>query len=311
MSELLSFQQVCDSVPMGIVILTGEYRVVYWNLWLEQKTGIPVVQATGKTLKELYPDFENKRFTWAMENVLNNHSPQIMSQSLNHFLLPIPINNRGRHGLSLMQQHVQIAPVPGPQGNTLAMISIQDVTENVIRSSAYTELAQKLMEDSSRDPLTGVYNRRFMWDWLLPQLKLISRAKTPLACLMMDIDHFKKVNDQFGHTVGDKVLVSFVGVVNYCLRESDMLVRYGGEEFAAFLPGNDLKGGVNAAERILNTINTSCLASFDAGRITCSIGVSSWDCNDPCTGEDLLKAADKHLYKAKNNGRNQVAPIII
>ena len=158
MSDPLSFQQVCDSVPLGIVILTGEYRVVYWNRWLEKKTGIPAVETTGKTLKELYPDFENKRFTWAMENVLNNHSPQVLSQSLNHFLLPIPINNRGRHGLSLMQQHVQIAPVPGPQGSTLAMISIQDVTENVIRSSAYTELAQKLMEDSLPQILSKMAN---------------------------------------------------------------------------------------------------------------------------------------------------------
>lgn len=310
MSELLSFQRVCDSVPMGIALLNGEHRILYWNAWLEQKTGILTAHATGKTLRDIYPGFENKRFTWAMENVLDNHSPQVMSQSLNHFLIPIPINNRGRHGLSLMQQHVQISPVPGEQGTPLAMISIQDVTENVIRSSAYTELAQKLMEDSSRDPLTGVYNRRFMWDWLLPQLKLISRAKTPLACLMMDLDHFKKVNDQFGHDVGDKVLVSFVGLVNDSLRESDVLVRYGGEEFAAFLPGNDLKGGINTAERILNLVNSTCLASFEAGRITCSIGVSSWDCNDPCTGEDMLKTADKHLYKAKNNGRNQVVPVI-
>jgi len=100
-TALCASKRDITSVPMEIVILTGEYRVAYWNLWLEQKTGIPVVQATGKTLKELYPDFENKRFTWAMENVLNNHSPQVMSQSLNHFLLPIPINNRGRHGLSL------------------------------------------------------------------------------------------------------------------------------------------------------------------------------------------------------------------
>ncbi len=310
MSELLSFKSVCENIPLGILVLDNEHRILYWNRWLEQKTGIPAERATGKTLHDLYPGLENKRFAWALENVIENNSPQVMSQSLNHFLLPISISSRGRHGLSLMQQHVQISPMVDARGSPLAMISIQDVTENVIRSSAYAELAQKLMEDSSRDHLTGVYNRRFMWDWLMPQLKFATREKTPLACLMMDIDHFKKVNDQFGHTIGDRVLVSFVTAINQCLRESDVLVRYGGEEFVAFLPGNDLKGGVHAASRILNLVNSSSLASFDAGRITCSIGVSSWDCNDPCTGEDLLKTADKHLYKAKNNGRNQVVPVL-
>ncbi|MBM4055701.1 MAG: GGDEF domain-containing protein [Planctomycetes bacterium] len=310
MLEFTSYKDICDNTPLGIIVLDRVKKIHYWNEWLENMTTIRAENAIGKALCDLYPDFCHNRFNWAVDYVIANKSPQILSQALNHFVLPISIRSRGRHGLPVMQQYVQIFPMNGKNGEMHAIVFIQDVTESVIRSSEYAELMQKLREDSFRDPLTGIFNRRFMWDWLLLQLKRNEREKKPLACMMLDLDHFKRINDTYGHEKGDEVLKSFVEVTRRCLRNSDVFVRYGGEEFVAFLPDNELLQGIHTAQRVRESIAASGLASFKPGEITCSIGVSSWNYDNPCTGEDLLRNADKHLYKAKNNGRNQVVPVL-
>lgn len=107
------------------------------------------------------------------------------------------------------------------------------VQERTRHLQAALEELEEAWEQSTRDALTGLFNRRFMWEWLLPQLKQAHRHKTPLACLMLDIDRFKELNDSYGHDVGDEVLKDFSEVVANSLRESDIVVRYGGEEFVA------------------------------------------------------------------------------
>lgn len=169
------------------------------------------------------------------------------------------------------------------------------------------EELKQAWEQSTRDELTGVFNRRFMWEWLLPQLKHAVRHKAPLVCLMLDIDQFKRVNDSYGHDVGDEILIGFSGIVANRLRESDIVIRYGGDEFVAFLPECDLEGGLAVAERIRQTVMSSRLSSLTNGELTCSIGVACYDSGEPLTGGELLKQADSALYKAKNTGRNRVA----
>lgn len=161
-------------------------------------------------------------------------------------------------------------------------------------------------EESTRDPLTGIFNRRFMWEWLLPQLKHAQRHKAPLTCLMIDIDRFKDLNDAYGHHVGDEVLKHFTAIITKSLRESDIIVRYGGEEFVTLLPECNLKNGRIAAERIRQAVTHSRHASLKPTELTCSIGVATFDPAKPITGQELLTQADKALYKAKNAGRNRV-----
>lgn len=304
----LPYINICDSLPLGIFVVDKNRDIRYWNTWLAQKTSITEEDAAGRKLSELFPDFKNRRFMPAVDLVINTKSPQVLSQALNHFLVPIVIEESGRHGLPLMQQQVRINPLVADDGEVYAVISIQDVTESVIRSSILTELTHKLQEESTRDPLTGIFNRRFMWEWLAPHLKISLRDKKPLACLMIDIDHFKLLNDTYGHHLGDEVLRGLVDLAQHTLRESDILVRYGGEEFVALLPGNDLNDGVMTAQRVVDAIKDASLASLKKGHVTCSIGVSEWDPKNPCTIEELLKFADKNLYKAKNFGRNRVCP---
>ncbi len=166
--------------------------------------------------------------------------------------------------------------------------------------------AQSLKEMSLRDPLTGLYNRRVLEDFL-PQLEAgIRRRGSSLGVLMLDIDHFKVINDTYGHTFGDRVLSRVASIVRNTLRQSDIPVRYGGEEFLLLLPDSSNEGAERAAERIRQKIaNEPFVFQGHAVRVTVSIGVAIFPDDDDQI-ERVIKFADIALYQAKSRGRNCV-----
>lgn len=304
----LPFKEICNQMPMGVFVLDNAHRVVFWNSWLAEKTSIPEARALGKTLVDLFPDLNKPRFESALEQALRSKSPQLLSQTFNRFLLPIASSQSEHSELTMMQQRVQVLPLADDDGRAHALVILQDVTETVARSSALVVMAQRLKEEGTRDPLTCLFNRRFMWEWLMSQLKLSVRNRHPLACLIMDIDHFKKINDIKGHDAGDQVLKHCAEIIPTELRGSDIVVRYGGEEFVVLLPNCDLGYGIEVAERIRCRIQSEAIHDLLPGEVTVSIGVSVCDPENPVTGEELLKQADKQLYSAKGAGRNRVKP---
>lgn len=164
-----------------------------------------------------------------------------------------------------------------------------------------------LLELSNTDHLTGLYNRRFLMEVLEREVQRASRKDGQLGLLLMDIDHFKRVNDTFGHLQGDVVLQSVARLIQKELRSYDVAARYGGEEFVALLPDTALQETMNVAERIRQAVQDMRFAGpLAEHQITVSIGVSFF--RIPCTEniDDLLKSADEALYRAKENGRNQV-----
>ena len=171
------------------------------------------------------------------------------------------------------------------------------------------EQVQKLRLKSRIDPLTGIYNRGAMEEDLSLEFARSKRYERPFALVMADIDHFKRINDTYGHSVGDDVLRSFSRLVMRAIRESDSVYRYGGEEFLLLLRETSLKPACIAAERIRETVENHVLKGRgDKGveiRITSSFGVASWRSTDSsCL--DILNRADRALYCAKQSGRNQV-----
>jgi len=164
-------------------------------------------------------------------------------------------------------------------------------------------------EESSRlattDPLTGVFNRRTFIELAEQELARSHRAGTPLSIMMLDLDHFKRVNDTFGHLAGDDVLVAFTRLVRDCVRRGDLVVRYGGEEFCVLLPATTLAAAAALAERI----RAACAAQPLTGRafkVTVSIGLAAYAGGRAANLNDLLARADEALYRAKDGGRNQV-----
>ncbi len=167
---------------------------------------------------------------------------------------------------------------------------------------------QALRETSIRDSLTGLYNRREFDRRLLDELKRCGRYRHSLSLLMLDLDHFKAINDGYGHPVGDKVLREVAGIVKHEVRDSDEVVaRYGGEEFVVILPETDKLGAGVLAQRIRAAVaaygfSADDTRSFD---VTVSIGLAGFP-SDADSSEKLIAAADRALYGAKRTGRNCV-----
>jgi diguanylate cyclase (GGDEF)-like protein len=167
-------------------------------------------------------------------------------------------------------------------------------------------LMDNLRESSLQDAMTGLYNRRFIEAYVETLQASVIRKGAHLAVLMFDIDYFKKVNDTYGHDAGDKVLVAVAGVLKETLRKSDILVRYGGEEFLAFLTDTTGDGGMVAAEKVRSAIEARKIP-LSGGTLqkTISIGVADFP-GDSSDFWEAVKFADTALYTAKERGRNRV-----
>jgi diguanylate cyclase (GGDEF)-like protein len=157
------------------------------------------------------------------------------------------------------------------------------------------------------DSLTGVYNRRTFKELAEPQLSRSRRAQLPVSLLMLDLDHFKRINDTFGHLGGDDVLKSFATLVRNCLRKEDLLARYGGEEFVVLLPGAPQSAAYTLGQRIREEVAARPFsANGELVRVTVSIGVACERGDTLPSLEAMLGRADEALYQAKHDGRNQV-----
>lgn len=168
---------------------------------------------------------------------------------------------------------------------------------------------ERVRRESVTDPLTGISNRKAFDDFMRSASFDASANDTPLTLLLIDIDFFKKVNDTYGHLVGDEVLRMTAFTIKQCVRGADMVARYGGEEFAVVFPSTPLKGAVAGAENIRSRFETQRFkrkATGEAlGKITVSIGVSEYRKGEALT--DCIQRADEALYRAKQEGRNRVA----
>ena len=164
---------------------------------------------------------------------------------------------------------------------------------------------RKVNELSLTDELTGLYNRRKMDEVIELEFNKAKRYGNSLSIMILDIDHFKRINDFYGHKTGDIVLSKIGGILNRNIRTIDTAVRYGGEEFVIILPQTDFNGAVISAKKIKNLIRKQNFTQIQ-GEVTVSIGIASLPDENINTVDDILKIADDFLYEAKNSGRNRV-----
>lgn len=192
---------------------------------------------------------------------------------------------------------------------TISKIKVQNKTEMtaVIRDiSERAKLMEELSKAAKEDVLTGVYNRRYFTEVLLNEIKRSKRFEHPITLAMIDLDHFKEINDQHGHNVGDQVLIEIAQLIGTSIREVDEFCRWGGEEFMVLLTQTSLKDCVGWAERLRKEIEAYTVNyEGKAIQVTCSIGVISEN-YEKIEINKLLKEVDHVLYKAKESGRNIV-----
>ncbi|MBX3281190.1 MAG: diguanylate cyclase [Acidobacteria bacterium] len=172
----------------------------------------------------------------------------------------------------------------------------------VIDRTQLVERAGELEQLSVTDPLTGLLNRRYMVQRLSEEVKRSNRHGYPMAFVMLDVDHFKSYNDNFGHPAGDEALKIVASVIRETLRDADVAVRFGGEEFAILLPQTTDAEAANIANRVRQNVAST---EFPHRKVTVSVGVASCS-SEVCAKMDMISAADKALYQAKAEGRDRV-----
>ena len=171
----------------------------------------------------------------------------------------------------------------------------------------YRQKYEALRARAARDPLTGVYNRGFFDEMLRAQIAVSRRGGAPVAVMLVDVDHFKRINDTHGHSEGDRALQVIAQALNGAARASDLVCRYGGEEFCLILPATPLEAAAQLAARIRGEIPAACArAGVGRGlRLTVTIGIAAYP-EDGADMEALMRAADQRLYQGKDAGRDRV-----
>ena len=215
--------------------------------------------------------------------------------------LSCPINIGGKT-IGVMNFADRVGREPFDEGSIEMFQAISPQLAVAIDRAMLKERAGEFEQLSVTDPLTGLLNRRYMEERLLEEVKRSNRHGFPMSYMMIDVDHFKTYNDQFGHPAGDDALRTVGQVIRDTLRSADVAARYGGEEFSILLPQTTGEEAAAIAERIRANVEHT---NFTHRRVTISIGVASC-ASEVCSSKVLVSAADKALYEAKRRGRNMV-----
>lgn len=305
-------RQALDTLAEGLLVLDEKARIVLANDAFAKTVGVPADYLTEMSADALPWQFEDPtqggEYPWSV--AIKDASVQT-EQMLN-----LQLDDGARRIFS-----VNAAPLGGNGSRRGALATFRDVT-HVEEHRAELEMMLKMLRSSrdeiekknreleilaTQDALTGCLNRRAFFDRFGKAWAESSKAGRPLSCIMIDNDHFKRVNDTYGHGVGDAVLKRVASVLKTRHRESGIVCRYGGEEFCVLLPGVDFESAIQEAEKTRLAISEITFHDPADLRLTASIGVSEtrFDAQDP---QELINQADVCLYTAKRAGRNCVVP---
>ncbi len=294
------FAQIFDMLDVGIVILDRDLNVFKWNRWMAVHSRIPSEEIVGKALFSFYPELNIPSFVRNCKSVFTFGNFAFFSQKLHKYIFPFKAYNILGSNFEFMQQSCTIGPLRD-QNNEIEYIylTVQDVTE----VAAYEA---KLIEMNTKDALTGTYNRRYFETRLTEEFNRHKRYCRPFCLIILDIDHFKKINDTYGHQAGDFILKTLAQHVMERIRKVDIFARYGGEEFCLILPETTMTSGAALAESLRKEIEQeSFIYKDDTIKMTISQGVAE-GCEMVSSADLLLKKADDALYQAKRTGRNKV-----
>ncbi|MFP3984181.1 MAG: GGDEF domain-containing protein [Desulfurivibrionaceae bacterium] len=198
--------------------------------------------------------------------------------------------------------------IPGREADKETECKVEDLRNSLTPYLENIILYQKIQELAAIDSLTGIYNRRLGEQRLEEALTLCDRKNLPLNLLMLDIDHFKQINDSYGHVAGDAVLKELAGYLKESLRKEEIACRFGGEEFLIIMPNTKVEEAISLAHRLRRGVETMDIKWGDTSlKISTSIGIANWPVIQTQNTDALIKAVDDALYFAKEKGRNLVA----
>lgn len=308
LTELHWLLAITQSIDVGVVVFDRDYRVKVWNTFMENRSGVIPRDAQGRVFFDLFPEVDRAWFSKRVENVATLGTPSFTIWERRPYLLRFdnyqPITGQE----AFMYQNTTLFPLRSTNNlvEHLCLV-IYDVTDVATNRRQLQQANIELQKLSSTDRLTGLYNRGHWEEALKLEYARHTRYGNVSSLIMFDIDHFKKINDTYGHPAGDRVIQQVAEVVRQHVRDSDICGRYGGEEFTILLPDTDKAGGRILAERLRQSIEAMVVEhEGKLVQVTISLGVA--DLSRPASEyKELIEWSDQALYAAKRGGRNRVA----
>ena len=298
--------ELLDSIEVGIAMLDRNFKVQVWNKFLENHGAKKAEAIIGDSLFSHFPEIEEKWLRTKVDPVFNLKSPVFIIWEQRPYLFKFGCNRPVTSAAEFMYQNVTMFPIVDKRGNVERFcMLVYDVTEQALGKRGMEHLNEELKTASRVDGLTGLYNRRYWQERFDEMHKLCVRREKPSTALMLDIDHFKRINDTYGHQAGDKVIKMLAALIKRCVRETDLAGRYGGEEFAIILNDSSVEDAKIVAERIRQLAQRLVVEhEGESISFTVSLGLAQFT-PDFKGALAWLECADQALYEAKENGRNQ------
>jgi diguanylate cyclase (GGDEF)-like protein len=307
LDELHWLLAIVQSIDVGVVVFDRDYKIEVWNTFMENRSGLMPADVYHRSFFDVFPEVKEDWFRHKAESVATLGTPAFTVWEQRPYLVRFknyqPITGQE----DFMYQNTTLLPLRSvnSQIGHICLI-IYDVTSVAVNRRQMQRLNEQLQHLSTTDRLTQLHNRGHWEECLQHEYARHRRYGSQASLVMFDIDHFKRINDSYGHYVGDKVIEQVASIVRSHVRDTDIAGRYGGEEFVILLPDTDKQGAACFAERLRRMVSeTTVMHEEQAIRFTISLGVA--DLSEQCDGhKTLIVRADTALYDSKRNGRDRV-----
>lgn len=297
---------IIENLGIGIVVIDRQYHIQTWNHFMAKHSGIHAQSLIGDNLFERFPELPHHWIGQKIDLVFKTRRPAFIAWQSRPWLFQFKIGQGSNHEIDYMRQDVFIQPIQYDDSCDHVAIVVMDTTDAAYYQKKLLDTLEALEQSSITDALTSMYNRSHIQQRFPMAFSSARDHGLDLAVIMFDLDHFKHINDSYGHQAGDLVLQEISRRCKPLIRGHDLLARYGGEEFLLIAPDTDLHGGCLVAERLRQAMSVEpVMYKEQAIVVTASFGVTQI-CPAVPNAETLLECADEALYAAKNHGRNSV-----
>lgn len=308
LNEFHWLMDVLQNIDVGLIVLDLDMNIKLWNSFMQNHSAKLPSDVLDRNLFDIFKELPEAWFRRKLQSVTVLQNAAFTTWEQRPYLFRFN-NYRPVTGMAeYMYQNCTILPLTDARGqvNHICLI-VYDVTEVAVNRMQLQKANVQLQRISRTDGLTGLLNRKTWENHLIQEFKRFQRYKHSTSLIMFDIDHFKKVNDGYGHPAGDEVIRHAAQTLLQNLRDSDIAGRYGGEEFAVILVDTDAAGALIVAERIRTAIEASSV-HYEEFVLNYTISLGICELSSKIRNSTLwIEGADKGLYNAKRGGRNQTA----
>ncbi|VAW61453.1 diguanylate cyclase (GGDEF domain) with PAS/PAC sensor, partial [hydrothermal vent metagenome] len=295
-----------QTIDVGLVVLDSDFRVMVWNSFMENHSGVSPAIIKDKILFDIFPSIPQKWFRQKAESVFLLKSSTFTVWEQRPYLFKFKNYRPITGSADYMYQNITLIPLLSADNEVRQFgVLIYDVTDIAVNKIKLEQANNKLAFLSKTDHLTQLNNRGAWEESLQREYNRSRRSKLKCCVVMFDIDHFKNVNDTYGHQAGDEVIRRTSALLKDTMRNTDIAGRYGGEEFGVILVDTDAENALIFTERLRQRIENEVIEHETLKiKITISLGISAL--SDDCdTYQSWLEQSDKALYICKESGKNQ------